>query len=112
MFLTSLVNFVKVPPAFNPKENVAIAANDSEAESLDNSATVDEDQLVELESQLPLPPEVMNIVIHPAQFEKDVDANFHMDFIVAASNTRAENYAIATAHRHKSKFVNICLRLK
>lgn len=32
---------------------------------------------------------------------KDDDTNFHMDFIVAASNLRAANYDIAPASRHK-----------
>ena len=34
-------------------------------------------------------------------FEKDDDSNFHMDFIVAASNLRAENYDISPAGRHQ-----------
>ena len=37
----------------------------------------------------------------PLNFEKDDDANMHMDFIVAASNLRAENYDIAPADKHK-----------
>lgn len=32
---------------------------------------------------------------------QDDDGNFHMDYIVAASNLRAENYDIPTADRHK-----------
>lgn len=41
----------------------------------------------------------------PVEFEKDDDANFHIDFITAASNLRAENYKIETADRHKTKFI-------
>ena len=38
-------------------------------------------------------------------FEKDDDANGHIDFITAASNLRATNYGIPTADRHKTKLV-------
>ncbi|CAL8337296.1 unnamed protein product [Lota lota] len=41
--------------------------------------------------------------MHPVEFEKDDDSNFHMDYIVAASNLRAENYNIPPADRLQSK---------
>ena len=41
--------------------------------------------------------------ITPADFEKDDDTNRHIDFIVACSNLRAENYGIEPADRSKSK---------
>ena len=41
--------------------------------------------------------------IEPADFEKDDDSNRHIDFIVACSNLRAENYGIEPADRSKSK---------
>jgi ubiquitin-activating enzyme E1 len=41
----------------------------------------------------------------PLEFEKDDDDNFQIDFIAAASNLRAENYAIPTQDRMKVKLV-------
>lgn len=43
--------------------------------------------------------------LHPVEFEKDDDTNYHIDFITAASNLRAENYKIELADRHKTKFI-------
>lgn len=43
--------------------------------------------------------------LQPVEFEKDDDTNHHIDFITAASNLRAENYNIATADRHQTKFI-------
>ncbi|CAE7708531.1 UBA1 [Symbiodinium microadriaticum] len=41
----------------------------------------------------------------PADFEKDLDQNFHIDFVAAASNLRASNYGIPRATRHKTKMI-------
>jgi ubiquitin-activating enzyme E1 len=43
--------------------------------------------------------------VHPAQFEKDDDTNFHIDFIHCASNLRARNYRIHVADRLKTKMI-------
>lgn len=40
-----------------------------------------------------------------ADFEKDQDLNFHIDFIYATSNLRATNYKIKMADRHKCKMI-------
>lgn len=40
-----------------------------------------------------------------ADFEKDDDTNFHIDFITSTSNLRAWNYHIQEASRHKCKII-------
>ena len=67
--------------------------------------STDQDKLTNLVSELPKPKAFKDVKVLPADFEKDDDSNFHMDFIVAASNLRAENYSIAPADRHKSKLI-------
>lgn len=49
--------------------------------------------------------DLKGLVIRPIEFEKDDDTNFHMDFIVAAANLRAENYNIPAADRQKCKLI-------
>ena len=41
----------------------------------------------------------------PADFEKDDDSNFHIDFITACSNLRARNYKITECDRNKTKMI-------
>eukprot|EP00658_Telonema_sp_P-2_P013239 TRINITY_DN15010_c0_g2_i6.p1 TRINITY_DN15010_c0_g2~~TRINITY_DN15010_c0_g2_i6.p1 ORF type:complete len:1161 (-),score=378.85 TRINITY_DN15010_c0_g2_i6:31-3513(-) len=43
--------------------------------------------------------------LEPADFEKDDDDNFHIDFITACSNMRAVNYQIPEAPRDKCKMI-------
>ena len=94
-------------PKFVPK-NVKIAVNDSELNnnSSMNSYDGDMDSSNKLWEDLnKLKESCKGIKINAIEFEKDDDTNFHMDFIVAASNLRAENYEIAPADRHKSKLI-------
>lgn len=60
----------------------------------------DSDALSSIQASLP-DPKALKLKLRPIEFEKDDDTNHHMDFIVAASNLRAENYDIAPADRHK-----------
>jgi ubiquitin-activating enzyme E1 len=43
--------------------------------------------------------------VTPAEFEKDDDSNFHIDFINAAANLRATNYEIKNCDRNKTKMI-------
>ena len=43
--------------------------------------------------------------VSPAEFEKDDDSNFHIDFINAAANLRATNYEIKNCDRNKTKMI-------
>jgi len=65
--------------------------------------TIDQEALTELLGVLPSPSSLHGLTLTPLEFEKDDDTNFHMDFIVATSNLRAENYDIEPADRHKVK---------
>lgn len=54
-------------------------------------------------SKLPPPSSLAGYRLIPVEFEKDDDTNHHIDFITAASNLRATNYAITVADRHTTK---------
>lgn len=46
-----------------------------------------------------------SIEVEPADFEKDDDSNFHIEFIAAASNLRARNYVIKEVPKHQCKLI-------
>lgn len=90
-------------PEFTPKSGVKIAVTDSQMAM--NGNNVDLDRVPQIKDDLPTVAELGDLRLTPLEFEKDDDSNFHMDFIVAASNLRAANYKIPPADRHKSKLI-------
>ncbi|RXM32219.1 Ubiquitin-like modifier-activating enzyme 1 [Acipenser ruthenus] len=100
--LVKILDTVHVPQ-FTPRSGVTIHVSDQELQNANTST--DDCRLDELKSLLPKSDCLSKFKLTAIDFEKDDDTNFHMDFIVAASNLRAENYDIPPADRHKSKLI-------
>lgn len=93
-----------IVPDFAPSSGVKIQASDAEPDPNANTQRFDdEDEMLVLVQSLPAPSAMAGYRLTKVDFEKDDDSNHHMDFITAASNLRALNYAIATADKHKTK---------
>lgn len=95
-------------PEFSPNPTVKIQADDNEPDPNAQPSASNFDDNTELEriiSALPSPKSLPGFKLEPVEFEKDDDSNHHIDFITAASNLRAQNYAISEADRHKTKFI-------
>ncbi|KAJ1980774.1 E1 ubiquitin-activating protein [Dimargaris cristalligena] len=94
-------------PEFQPKQGVRIQVQENEPVGGDSSADGNSEQtdIRNMTSSLPAPSTMPGYRVHPAEFEKDDDTNFHIDFITATSNLRATNYSIAPADRLKTKFI-------
>jgi ubiquitin-activating enzyme E1 len=97
-----------VPPVWKPSNEKIAADSDEikrlEQEKIKNSNDSDRNELVELLHELEAF-DLSGLSFEPADFEKDQDMNFHIDFIYAASNLRAFNYRIRQASRHKCKMI-------
>ncbi|CDO95999.1 unnamed protein product [Kluyveromyces dobzhanskii CBS 2104] len=91
-------------PEFVPKADLKIQTNDDEPDPNANNQ-LGGDVLESLAASLPDASTLAGFQLVPVEFEKDDDTNHHIEFITAASNNRALNYAIETADRQKTKFI-------
>ncbi|KAF2143583.1 uncharacterized protein K452DRAFT_246790 [Aplosporella prunicola CBS 121167] len=95
-------------PDFKPDPGVRIQANENDPDPNAQQSSGPADDNMELQKiveSLPAPKSLAGFKLEPVEFEKDDDTNYHIDFITAASNLRAENYKIQQADRHKTKFI-------
>ncbi|CAF3464770.1 unnamed protein product [Rotaria sp. Silwood1] len=111
-YIAEQVLKIKIPE-FQPKSGVQIFENeeqlktDMEKKRRKNSIVEDDktedEKINKLLNHLPKYDDIHNINIRAHEFEKDDDTNFHIDYIAATANLRAENYEIQSADRSKIK---------
>jgi ubiquitin-activating enzyme E1 len=102
--ITSVLDRMVVPE-FKPDSNVKIQADEKEPDPNANAPMDDNEVLEAIVKDLPSPNSLGDFRLEPVDFEKDDDSNYHIAFIAACSNLRAENYKIPTADKHKTKFI-------
>uniref|UniRef100_A0A7S3HZG7 Ubiquitin-activating enzyme E1 C-terminal domain-containing protein n=1 Tax=Favella ehrenbergii TaxID=182087 RepID=A0A7S3HZG7_9SPIT len=65
----------------------------------------DEPVITQLLDNLSVSKQTLTGELTPADFEKDDDSNYHIDFINASANLRARNYKITECDRNKTKMI-------
>ena len=95
--------------AYVPKKIVVKLPGEEEnnQQAQPEPAEEDDDKVIEqlIEDMAGLQSKVKKDDFLPAEFEKDDDKNFHIDFINACANLRASNYEIKNCDRQKTKMI-------
>ncbi|PFH32051.1 ubiquitin-activating enzyme E1 family protein [Besnoitia besnoiti] len=114
--ISAIAAQVSIPP-FKPKKlqiNTDEQNANGDAESKSNFAApasltlgvdAEEEAVARLEKELLAIADLQKMTFVPAEFEKDNDANFHIDLVHAASSLRAQNYRIQCCDRNKTKII-------
>lgn len=71
----------------------------------DINGNVDHHRVAEILYDLPSRDQFTDLTITPLDFDKDDDSNFHLDFIVTASNLRAANYGVCSVNRFQCRLI-------
>lgn len=103
-YITSVLDRMVIPD-FKPDSNVKIQADEKEPDPNADAPMDDNEALEAIVKGLPKPHALGEFRLEPVDFEKDDDSNYHIAFITACSNLRAENYKIPIADKHKTKFI-------
>jgi ubiquitin-activating enzyme E1 len=99
-FLKVLSNIIV--PDFSPNAGAKFQTDEKEPDP-NAAAFADENEAQKVIAAIPASSDLAGFQVIPADFEKDDDSNYHIDFITVCSNLRAENYKIATLDRHQVK---------
>lgn len=107
----NVLQHIQVPP-FQPKEGIKIATSDNELRSGGQQKgylNSEDNDVVEaceaLARELPTPASLAGYRLSPIEFEKDDERNFHLEFVVAAANLRAQNYGIPLSDKLQARLV-------
>jgi ubiquitin-activating enzyme E1 len=101
-FVRELLGQVELAP-WKPKDNVKIQVDPSAGPPPPEET--DAEALASTLAALPPPNALVDVAFGPQEFEKDDATNFHMDFIHAVANLRAENYLIAPVDKLQAKLI-------
>jgi len=103
-YFTKALSKIDIPQFVPKKVKIQVTENEAQHQQAPSEMESDDEALCnQILASLPNVSVQAGYRMTPISFEKDVDTNFHMDFITATSNLRAANYSIAPADKHKSK---------
>jgi ubiquitin-activating enzyme E1 len=92
-YFTKALSKIDIPQFVPKKVKIQVTENEAQQQQAPSEMESDDEALCnQILASLPNVSEQAGYRMTPISFEKDVDTNFHMDFITATSNLRAANY--------------------
>eukprot|EP00002_Diphylleia_rotans_P040042 TRINITY_DN9404_c0_g3_i2.p1 TRINITY_DN9404_c0_g3~~TRINITY_DN9404_c0_g3_i2.p1 ORF type:complete len:942 (-),score=201.60 TRINITY_DN9404_c0_g3_i2:180-3005(-) len=103
-YFLSILPTVHVPE-FVPKRGVKIQSNENEQVAFGDEEEIQAREIEKLILEKAPTSSLSGFSLKSIPFEKDDDANFHVDYIAAVGNLRARAYRIPECDRHKAKTI-------